>query len=328
MNKAAVKTNPPEMTKILEFITSLEEAVQLACLSELVALKPGNVNRYSDHEDTTIFDFILSSVKLIHPIRSWIEKILRNNAGIGLGSAILNTVNYQRQTGTERNTNLGIILVLYPLITSIVLMNKETAIEKVFNTGKYNQMLSGKIISLLESNGPDQAYQTVQAINMANPSGLGDSDQFDVKDEKIEKELSSSGTNLRMLFSKSSNRDLVCREYETGFTFILERVLPELEVHIAKQGLIHGIEITFLMMLSWEPDTHVIRRHGHQKALEVQTRATTILNAGNSSKETLVNLDRELKSRKINPGTMADLLVGGLFLFFLKKSIKGELIVF
>ena len=107
-----------------DWIVTCEEAVQLACLTELIAVKPGNVNRYSDHEDTSMMDFILSSVKLAKPLKHWMTHLATAENGIGLGKAVFATVNYLRQTGLERNTNLGIVLVLLPLITATALLRK------------------------------------------------------------------------------------------------------------------------------------------------------------------------------------------------------------
>jgi triphosphoribosyl-dephospho-CoA synthase len=308
-------------------MTLWEEAIQFACLSELVALKPGNVNRYSDHEDATILDFILSSVRLIKPLRTWFQTLTENGDGLGLGTAILNATRYQREKGMNQNINLGIILILYPLVTAITLLTKQIPIEALINSPDFNKLLRKKIISVLDVNCSTETFQVVKAINMANPSGLGRTDQYDVRNQNIEQEILSAGTTLRELFSISSDRDLICKEYETGFTLILEKILPLLVSQSEKYGgIIAGIEVTFLTLLSQILDTHVIRRHGLEIAIKVQKRATRLLKKTHARLEVELELkafDDELKRQKINPGTIADLMVGGLFLLFIIKDTKN-----
>ncbi|MHA1166670.1 MAG: triphosphoribosyl-dephospho-CoA synthase [Candidatus Hodarchaeales archaeon] len=299
------------------FITRIEESVQLACLTDIIAFKPGNVSRYSDHDDTSFFDFAYSSVKIREPVREWLVSLLNGGDGSKLGTAVLNAIDYQKTDDEGVNTNLGIILTLYPLITSVMLLSNEITYSI---TSEYIRVLRNKIIAVLDQNGPQEALAIVKAINHAAPSGLGTSKDFDVKDPAIEEKLMSSETSIRDLFSISANKDTICQEYKTGYTIILEGILPALEEEIDIHGIITGIEITFLKLLSSMNDTQIVRRHGMDTAIEIRNKAQEIVEKEKYDYTSLSRLDEELNNRGINAGTTADLIVGALFLYFMKKS--------
>src|SRR5262245_58243539 len=80
--------------------------VQLACVWEATARKPGNVHRYRDFEDASYLDFILSAAA--------IAPVLEGAAGRPVGQTILDAVRATRLV-VRTNTNLGIILLLSPL---------------------------------------------------------------------------------------------------------------------------------------------------------------------------------------------------------------------
>src|SRR5438034_5290057 len=80
--------------------------VQLACVWEATARKPGNVHRFRDFEDASYLDFVLSAAA--------IAPVLEQATGRPVGETILGAVRATR--GVARtNTNLGIVLLLAPL---------------------------------------------------------------------------------------------------------------------------------------------------------------------------------------------------------------------
>src|SRR5947209_9856921 len=82
--------------------------VQLACIWEATARKPGNVHRYRDFEDLTYFDFLVSAAA-IAPVLD-----CANNRRVG--QTILEAIDATRRL-VRTNTNLGIVLLLAPLAT-------------------------------------------------------------------------------------------------------------------------------------------------------------------------------------------------------------------
>src|SRR5437763_9709962 len=80
--------------------------VQLACVWEATARKPGNVHRYRDFDDSTYLDFLLSAAAS--------APVLEGAAGRPVGETVLAAVRATRQV-VRTNTNLGILLLLAPL---------------------------------------------------------------------------------------------------------------------------------------------------------------------------------------------------------------------
>ena len=77
---------------------------------------------------------------------------------------------------------------------------------------------------------------------------------------------------------------------------------------------------TFLALLAGFPDTHVARKHGDEMAQrllrERHARSTAACRQRRTRRRLaigLLELDRELKDRGINPGTSADLTVASHF---------------
>ena len=84
----------------------LAEQIELACLMEATARKPGNVHPAAAFDDLRYDDF----VRAAHAISKPLSAIHKN----GLGQSIFNSVQATRKaTGT--NVNLGIILLFAPL---------------------------------------------------------------------------------------------------------------------------------------------------------------------------------------------------------------------
>src|SRR5436189_3788625 len=81
-------------------------SVQLACVWEATAGKPGNVHRYRDFEDVSYLEFVVSAAAIAPVLEGATER--------PVGQRILQAVQATRLVA-RTNTNLGIILLLSPL---------------------------------------------------------------------------------------------------------------------------------------------------------------------------------------------------------------------
>ena len=95
----------------------IKKNIRFVCDIEMESLKPGNVHKYSKSHDMTTKDFFRSSLI--------VSKYLSQN-NLSLGKKIINTV-MQIQKKIKKNTNLGIILMLAPIV---VVVEKEGLIEE------------------------------------------------------------------------------------------------------------------------------------------------------------------------------------------------------
>ena len=122
-----------------------------------------------------------------------------------------------------------------------------------------------------------------------------------------------------MEFSKK--RDLIARQYCNGFKDIFNTGVPAYKKFYNKWGKVNwaltGVYLTFLKKFN---DSHIARNKGNKIARSIKKEAKKYYfflkrnkNLTKIKKELLV-FDKKLKSKGINPGTIADLTVA-TFLF-------------
>ena len=95
----------------------LKKQIKFVCDKEMDSLKPGNVHKYSKGHGMNTKDFFKSGLI--------ISRCLTKN-NLNLGQKILSSVN-EIQNKIKKNTNLGIILMLSPIVTVV---QKEGIITK------------------------------------------------------------------------------------------------------------------------------------------------------------------------------------------------------
>ena len=74
----------------------IAQLVQVACIREVCAPKPGNVSRQCDFQDTTLEDFILSAIA--------IGPVFENIGKADIGQTVLEAVKHTRRW-VQSNTN-------------------------------------------------------------------------------------------------------------------------------------------------------------------------------------------------------------------------------
>jgi triphosphoribosyl-dephospho-CoA synthase len=262
------------------------QCASLACLLEVTACKPGNVHRGADFEDLTFLDFATSALVTAPAFDA-------AAAGARLGETVLAAVDATRRAvGT--NTNLGTILLFAPLAMAP------------------NGELAEGVARVLRGLNADDARLVYRAIGMAQPGGLGEVDEADVRGEPP--------ADLVDAMRFAADRDLVARQYANGFAEVLGSVLPWLG-----QGLSRGwplsatIVRTQLRLLSEFPDSLIQRKCGVEIARHAAAMAAAALAAGTPGDESyeraVADLDFWLRAdgHRRNPGTSADLVAAGLF---------------
>ena len=255
------------------------------------SLKPGNVHKFSKTNDMSVKDFLKSSLI----ISTCLTKKKSN-----LGKKILNSVK-EIQKKVKKNTNLGIILMLSPIV-SVVL--KEGMISK--------EKLVKEIKILIKKQSIKDSIPIFKAISITSPGGLGFSKKYDVN--KIPK------INLYKAMEYSKKRDLIARQYCNGFEDIYNTGIPAYKKFYNKCGKVNwaltGVYLTFLKKFN---DSHIVRNKGREIATNVRKEAQKYYfflkrNKNlNKIKKKLLFFDKKLKSKRINPGTTADLTVATLF---------------
>ena len=259
---------------------------QVACLLEATARKPGNVHRFRDFDDAHYLDFVLSAAAIAGPLD------LARESGVGL--SILRAVESTRRY-VATNTNLGMILLLAPLAAVPV-----------------GDDLRGGVGSVIEATTVEDATLAYRAIRLASPGGLGEVDDQDVAGEPT--------LTLRDAMALAAGRDLVARQYASGFADVFDRVLPRLRASIeGGRPLETAIVDAYLDFLSGHPDTLIARKRGPATALEASRLASSVLELGWPDSpegiEALGAFDAWLRAdgHARNPGATADLTTAALF---------------
>ncbi len=267
--------------------------IQTACLWEVTSRKVGNVHRYCDFQDTTFLDFALSA--------GAIAPCLLPRRGFGLGFTTLWAVQ-ATQYVTPRNTNLGMILALAPLVMS-------ERLGSIMGAWRW-----------IRECGVRETEQLYQAIRLANPGGLGDAPEQDVRAEPT--------VTLLQAMKLAADRDMVARQYANGFADVFDFGVPAFVDALARFGCVEAAIIdSQLRWLATYPDSLIARKNGTAIAQDVQKRAAEVLRLGGiatpEGRAAGVALDKHLRSdgNKLNPGTTADLITACLFVALRENKV-------
>ncbi len=274
------------------------EAYREACLSELDALKPGNVHRFADGHGMRVADFVASADISMEPL---------TEPSLGLGERIFRSVE-ATHGAVGCNTNLGILMLCAPLVQALF----------DGSTGSLRERLN-RVLARADTQDTAWLYR---AIQLAAPAGIGRSDRHDV--------FQAPSAPLLEVMSHASERDLIARQFATGYGDLFDYALPRLR-HYDRQWHNREWSITglYLSLLARHPDTHVERKYGLYKAVVTTLRATELVKHLSTQadpetcRQRLMQADEEFKREGINPGTSADLTVATLFIARLEPLIPA-----
>lgn len=266
---------------------AIAAAFESACIAELQALKPGNVHIFADGHGMTVADFEVSA-KAAAPYIA--------ETGKTVGERVWKAVKAINEL-LAQNTNLGIILLCTPLAV---------AWEQAGGRG-----LREALRDLLARLTQHDAMLVYQAIALANPGGLGQLSEHDVR-TKPEIPLIEA---MRL----AAQRDHIAYQYVSTFADVFEVGLLVAD-GFAQLGADDVIiaERVYWRFLTRFPDSHIARKYGMEKAEEICKAARAVDDdfvaaSDVERKRLLLAFDTWLKAHKINPGTSADLTVSTLF---------------
>lgn len=264
-------------------------------ITEVNALKPGNVSPYSEGHDMTMADFV-KSAELCSPILC--------NASLSVGERILESV---KMTKSEIgcNTNLGMLLLFAPLVRAA-----ELGVASLrSNLGMVLHELDDKDTACIFA-----------AISHANPGGLGESEKYDVN-----KKLADSIT-MQMAMTEARDRDLIAKQYVTDFVDIFSIGFRCIEDFAHRWNSVQWAAVACYMGFMAEfPDSHIRRKYGQKVAEQIKIHAAPIATAFQTkdspeeATDMLMEFDKALKQKDVNPGTSADLTAASLLVYHLGK---------
>ncbi len=271
------------------------QLAEIACIWEATARKVGNVHRYADFTTTTYLDFILSG----SAIASAFDSRMVRHVGASIWTAV-----YQTSVAVEQNTNLGIILLIAPLAATARMFPVREQLDSVLN---------GLTV--------DDATKAFEAIRLANPGGLGEAPEQDVRDEPT--------VTLLEAMKLAADRDLIARQYANGFADVFDFGVPAFLAGFERFGCVEAAVVDCqLRWLAEYPDSLIARKNGPAVAEDVRRRSAEVMRLGGiataEGRAAGVALDRHLRSdgNKLNPGTTADLITACLFVALREGKVQ------
>lgn len=273
----------------------LAEQIEIACLMEATARKPGNVHPMASFHDLCYEDFVKAAHSVAAPLSAARD--------VGLGSAIFGSVR-QTRIATGTNVNLGIVLLLAPLAAVPENVSLQNGIQRV-----------------LEQTTVDDAEQVYAAIRLAHPSGMGETSAQDIRGRPT--------VTLREAMALATDRDRIAEQYVSNFSLVFEaraKLIELLEYQIEWEPAI--IWLHLWIMSKW-PDTLIARKCGRDTAEQAARRAASVLEIdgeiGKLNRELLSHFDAWLRAdgHRRNPGTTADLVAATLFAAFRDGLIEA-----
>lgn len=298
---------PDPLQPLRNLCPSSTEAIRWACTLEATAPKAGNVFPGRSFHDLSHEDFVVAAEITSQCFR---QKSLR------ISQRMLNSLKCVRtQRGT--NVNLGIVLLLGPLVAADEMIHKMR--PSLQSGSRENTSVSSladwispvrKAIEQFDSTDGANIYH---GIDLAAAGGLGTSEKLDVHQEH-------ETIDIQEAMQLSKDHDSIARQYSCGFHDLIVETAPLLLRGIKTTGdVLSGICHAQIELLARTPDTLIARKNGMQVACEVQSRAKDVDPLDMAQIE---ELDRYLRSNgnQLNPGTTADMLAAALYLLLRTHS--------
>jgi len=264
---------------------TLAEQIELVCLMEATARKPGNVHPAASFSDLCYDDFVSAAHAIAEPLAD-----VRN---VGLGRAIFDAVRATR-AATGTNVNLGIVFLLAPLAA----VADDVPLER-------------GIGPILQQTTIEDCEHVYAAIRLAQPGGIGKSSTQDIGERPT--------VNLRDAMALAADRDRIAEQYVSDFGVVFESRSKLCELFKSTDQWEAAIVSLHVWMMSRWPDTLIARKCGREIAEEASARATALFGSvdvnGLFDRRQFAEFDAWLRAdgHRRNPGTTADLIAATLF---------------
>lgn len=261
---------------------TIQQQIWLACLWEAQSRKLGNVHPGASFTDLSFTDFAISAGAAASSL---------GNPKSSFGKSIYEAV-LVNQLIVGKNTNLGICLLLEPLI-------------RAARPRDVGQVLAATTV--------DDAVRVYAAIRKAQPGGLG---------VRCEQDISTDPTvTLLEAMKLAADDDLIARQYATAYRDVFDLGVPALVEGFKQFGCVEAAVIHCqLSFMAHLPDTLIARKCDRETAEQVRDRVRAVESLGGiaepAGRSAAKSLDSHLRSdgNRLNPGATADLIAAALFI--------------
>lgn len=268
------------LARYKDFCRSDADAIRWACALEAMSPKLGNVHPTANFPDLKMHHFLIAGDALA-------DSCEQHDS---IGEIVLAAVQNCRES-CQTNVNLGIALLIAPLF--LASRRRITVAE------------------ILKKLSPSDTMRVYEAINFANPGGMGKVDEMDVRE--------SPPFNLLAAMRLAEKRDRIARQYTHAFQDVFDFIAPTLARSIEFEiDVLLGIRLAQIQIIAEYGDSLIERKCGHQLSNEAKTRARRLLDIKDDTKRKAGEEDFDIWLRadnnRRNPGTTADLIAAGMFL--------------
>lgn len=254
---------------------SLAETAEFAMILEVVATcKPGNIDRVHDYDDTWIQHFLCSAVR--------VREVFESIESVSLGKAFYDAV-LRTNIHTGGNTHFGAFILLLPLLKG---KGIEGACREVKKTTVEDAVLFYKAFGLTQVRTNKES-------------------EMDVNDPASIQMLRDKKMTMLDVMQMSAPHDMVAREWTNDFALTREAA----DLLLEKDGDAHISEM-FITMMARHADTFIAKKFNAEKSEEVRKEAEDVL----AGRRTLEDFDEECLQNGVNPGSLADICIAGIFI--------------
>ncbi|MCD6503271.1 MAG: hypothetical protein DRN30_01010 [Thermoplasmata archaeon] len=276
----------------------ISEKAFLACMLELLAPKPGNVNRYHDFKNKTIIDFLYGSISVVRLVRDVF-------LGMPPGDALIESVQTMLRLA-RGNTHLGILIMFFPI---------SMAAKEIFFWNRSD--LAKRASEVLKEIPPEETVKIAKAVKYVSPPlpMIGDRD-MDVTTDEVLRNILEKKITAYEWFKAGSSVNIVAKELVDGYKLTLE-VSRIIENKKEDLGLSKAIVDASIYVMSRVIDSHMAAEKGESLAKSAMEWARAIVVSGYDDDE-IKKFDSWLREHQANPGSTADIVTTALFLLLLE----------
>ncbi|MBN1432810.1 MAG: triphosphoribosyl-dephospho-CoA synthase [Methanomicrobiaceae archaeon] len=260
---------------------SRAETAQLAMMLEVcTGVKPGNVDRFHDYDDTWLEHFLASAI-LAKPAFEEAEGF--QSSGKGIGDIIYDAVALTN-THSGGNTHFGAFILLIPLIA-----------------GGSIDSASG----IVRSTTVADAVSFYKAFSLTSVR-MNETDELDVNDPAALDHITEKGMTLYDVMDHSSQKDMVAAEWTNGF-----RLTENTAEFLINSGSgKKAISDAFISLLSEETDTFIVKKFGEETGVWAREKACLV----REGRLSIEDFDEMCLERGVNPGSVADIIIAGIYI--------------
>ncbi|MCL2141635.1 MAG: triphosphoribosyl-dephospho-CoA synthase [Methanimicrococcus sp.] len=317
--------------------------------------KPGNVHRLKDFKETTFEHFLISALSAISVfLKAPHSDSKTNDFGSLFYEAVLKSQCFQ----SGGNTHFGTLILLLPLSMAAGLVFND---EKGNSSEKTAKKVIEKAADICKKTTVEDAIGFYKAFEMSNVSvqkiGNGRSENktifanskssnltnsktldstnskaFDLTNSNAVENIQSLKTSLFDLMKRGAQRDMIAKEWVTGFekSALFSKKLIENKRFFEKNPkkcygsfINSAVVYTFMEFLAEFEDTFIMTKFNQKKASKIRMKASKIIKKDNGKRNLIKmipkiqQLDRKMQKDKINPGSLADIAAAGIFISLL-----------